>query len=199
MTVMFHGNFGLNRKYMAGILALGLKSPNLKDKDLAKQFNYAAPFSARYRSWLHKCGVAEQGMPLTLTDIGLVIHKRDPKLQSMVTQWCLHHQLVTDSNRAEAWNFFANEFLQTQSSFTKDDLLDGLTQKLRYHSEMHFGPGSKLNKIIARKILEVYTNEEGLGNLGLLRQDGKKFITLKPKQMGPWNTAASLEKAYMTP
>ena len=196
MTVMFHGNFGLNRKYMAGILSLGLKSPSLKDKDLAKQFDYGAPFSARYRSWLHKCGVTEQGMPVTLTDMGAVMHKKDPKFQSTITQWCLHHQLVTDVTRAEAWHFFAKEFLTTHSSFTKQDLLDGLTEKLRYHSEMHFGPGSKLNKVIARKMLEVYSNEDGLGGLGLIRQEGKSFVTLKPKQLGPWKTVASLEKAY---
>lgn len=196
MTVMFHGNFGLNRKYMAGILTEGLKTPSLKDKDLAKQFSYGAPFSARYRSWLHKCGVTHQGMPLSLTDLGAVIHRNDPNFETDVTQWSLHHQLVTDTSRAEAWHFFAKEFLTEHSSFTKDDLLDGLTQKLRYHSEMHFGPGSKLNKIIVRKILEVYTNKDGLGDLGLIRPEGKGFVTLKQKKMGPWKSTAALEQAY---
>ena len=102
MAVMFHGNFGLNRKYMAGILNKGLKNPQLKDKDLAKQFNYGAPFSARYRSWLHKCGVTHQGMPIVLTDVGAVMYKNDPKFNSNITQWSLHHQLVDDPNRAEA-------------------------------------------------------------------------------------------------
>lgn len=196
MTVMFHGNFGLNRKYMAGILSQGLQKPSLKDKELAEQFNYGAPFSARHRSWLHKFGVTNQGMPIALTDIGKVLYKKDPTFESKITQWCLHHELVTDPTRAEAWHFFANEFLPNHSSFTKSDLLASLTQKLRYHSEMHFGPGSKLNKVIARKILEVYTSEESLGGLGLIRADGKSYSTLQPKHIGPWKTAASLEKAY---
>ena len=196
MTVMFHGNFGLNRKYMAGILAKGLKSPALKDKELAKQFNYGAPFSARYRSWLHKCGVTEQGMPISLTEMGATIVENDPKFNSMVTQWCLHHLLVADPERAEAWHWLANDFLPSQTSFTKQDLIDGLTDKLRYHSEMHFGPGSKLNKIIARKMIEVYTNKDGFGDLGLMQQDGKVLISLKPKKMGPWKTTTTLQKAY---
>ena len=37
----------------------------------------------------------------------------------------------------------------------------GLMEKLRFHSEQHFGPGSKLNKTILRKILEVYTDDKG--------------------------------------
>ncbi len=196
MSVMFHGNFGLNRTYMAGILADSQKNPKLQDKDLAKQFGYGAPFSARYRSWLHKCGVIKQGMPVELTEFGRVVFENDPAFESNITKWFLHHELVSDPTRSEAWHYFAKEFLVKHSSFTKDDLLDGLTQKLRYHSEMHFGPGSKLNKIIVRKILEVYTSVDGLGDLGLIRLEGKNFVTLDPKQMAQWKTVSSLEKSY---
>ena len=59
MTVYFHGSFGLNRTYMAKILEAALKGPKLKDKDLGSIFGYGAPFSSRYRSWLHKTGLTE--------------------------------------------------------------------------------------------------------------------------------------------
>lgn len=64
MSVLFHGNFALNRSYMSGLVASSLKDPTLKDKDLAKPFGYGAPFGQNYRSWLHKCGVAKMGLPL---------------------------------------------------------------------------------------------------------------------------------------
>ena len=64
MTVYFHGSFGLNREYMAGVLQGALAKPKISDKELAKPFGYGAPFSQRYRSWLHKTGITELGLPL---------------------------------------------------------------------------------------------------------------------------------------
>jgi len=61
MAVYFHGSFGLNRSYMAGMLKLALGDPGLRDKELAQPFGYGAPFSAKYRSWLNKAGLAEMG------------------------------------------------------------------------------------------------------------------------------------------
>ena len=196
MSVLFHGSFGLNRAYMSGLLDQALKNPKATDKQLAKPFGYGAPFAARYRSWLHKCGVTEMGLPMKLTPLGEIIFKNDPEFKTLVTQWCLHHELVTDPVRAEAWHFFALEFLPKHSTFTKDELLMGLMNKLRSHSEQHFGPGSMLNKTISRKIIEVYTGDKGLGQLGLIKIEGDHFLRLKPEVRGPWKNIEALSQAY---
>jgi uncharacterized protein DUF4007 len=196
MSVLFHGSFGLNREYMSGLLDIALKKPEVKDKDLAKPFGYGAPFGQRYRSWLHKTGVTKMGLPMELTPMGEVVYKKDPKFKTLSTQWFLHHELVTYPERSEAWHFFALEFLPKNAKFTKEKLLDGLTKKLRYHSEQHFGPGSKLNQTILRKIIQVYTEESGLGGLGLIKKEGDHFTRLKPKVLGPWKTADALAEAY---
>ncbi len=60
----------------------------------------------------------------------------------------------------------------------------------------HFGPGSKLNQQISRKIIEVYTGEDGLGELGLIEPQRDGFRRLTPRGMGPWTTPAALAKAY---
>jgi hypothetical protein len=196
MSVLFHGSFGLNREYMAGLLDEAIKNPKKKDKELAKKFAYGAPFGQRYRSWLHKCGVTEMGLPMKLTPMGEVVRQYDPKFESLTTQWFLHHELVTDPERSEAWHFFVLEFLPEHEEFTKEDLLNGLTEKLRWHSEMHFGPGSKLNKTILRRIIEVYTGEAGLGALGLIEARGSGFVRRSPKVLGPWKSPEALAKAY---
>ena len=116
--------------------------------------------------------------------MGEVVRKKDRKFRTLTTQWFLHHELVTDPERSEAWHFFATEFLPKYAGFTRTVLVDALTEKLRYHSEQHFGPGSKLNQQIARKILQVYTEESGLGQLGLLRKDAKELVRLQPKTVG---------------
>ena len=196
MTVLFHGNFALDRPRMAGLVKLALKKPKLKDKELAEPFNYGAPFSATYRSWLHKTGLAKMGLPLVLTDMGKVVFDNDPTLETTTTKWFLHYELVTDPERAEAWHYFAIEFLPKYSTFSKGELLEGLAEKLGPHSMKHFGPGSNLNQQIARKIIQVYTEPSGLGDLGLIAKDGEKFKCLRPKKPGPWKTPAALAKAY---
>ena len=78
------------------------------------------------------------------------------------------------------------------------DLLTGLAKKLGPHSMQHFGPGSKLNQRILRKIIEVYTSPEGLGELGLIEATDKDhFRRMAPKALGPWKSEAALEKAYL--
>jgi len=196
MTVMFHGSFGLDRTRMSGVLSKAIKSPSLKDIDLAKPFGYGAPFAAKYRSWLHKCGLTEMGLPIKLTPFGEIVFKKDPEFKTLTTQWFLHHELVTDPERSEAWYFFALEFLPKHASFTREELLMGLMEKLRSHSEQHFGPGGMLNKTIYNKIIEVYTGDKGLGQLELLKAEGDHFVRLAPKVLGPWKTAEDLAKAY---
>jgi hypothetical protein len=176
MTVLFHGNFGLNRPRLARLLGRALESPELSDADLAKPEGYGAPYAAKYRSWLHKLGLAHLGLPLELTSLGEVVIEHDPTLDLPLTLEVLHHQLTDDPDRAEAWHYFIHEFLPGRRAFTREELLVGLTDKLRAHSEMHFGPGSKLNPIICRKLIEAYSSKEGLGPLGVIEPDGNAFI-----------------------
>ena len=198
MTVYFHGSFPLHRDRMSKLIQLGLKNPKLKDKDLARPFGYGAPFSAKNRSWLHKVGLTETGLPLRLTEMGQVVVDEDPKLQSKTTLWFLHHELTQDPERAEAWHYFAHNFLPKHATFDRDELLDGLTMQLRSHSEMHFGPGSKLNLTISKKILECYTSNAGLGQLELVavEKPGHYRRGRGIKRVGPWKTPAALAKSY---
>lgn len=196
MTVYFHGSFGLNRSNFVGILKAALQNPSWGDSDLSKPLGYRKPFAQKYRSWLHKVGLIQQGLPVKLTDMGAVVWKNDPELNSLTTQWFLHHELTANPDRAEAWHFFAHEFLPKHQSFTGQDLLDGLTEKLRGHSEQHFGPGSQLNKVICRKILDAYTQDIGLGALKVISKEQKQFVRGTSTVIGPWADARSLELNY---
>ncbi len=177
MAVYFHGSFGLNREVLSRLVALAQENPEWRDRELAAPFGYGAPFGAKHRSWLHKTGLAEVRYPIRLTPMGAVVFDEDPSLESLTTQWFLHHELTEDPDRAEAWHFFAGEFLSRNERFTREDLVDGLMMKLRSHSEKHFGPGSNLNKVISAKLLECYTKPKALGALGLVRRDGKHYIS----------------------
>ena len=90
-----------------------------------------------------------------------------------------------------------NEFLPKHKTFTKDDLLKGLAKKLSAHSEKHFGMGSKMNSVIARKLLDCYTEDDSLGQLGILIEKGKTFTKVtQVSTKGPWKTVEQFNKEF---
>ena len=197
MTVYFHGNFGLNREYMAGVLRTYMSDSKATAADVAKPFGYKAPFSARYRSWLNKTGIIEAGRDFSLTPFGEVIWKNDPQLKSTATQWFLHHELTGDEERAEAWYYLGHEFLPKHESFTLQDLRDGLSMKLMPHDPKHFASGAPMIKVIARKMVQCYSQSEGLGQLGLVSESADGSFTVNsPVVLGPWRIPADLATQY---
>lgn len=198
MAVYFHGNFGLNRERLAGLLQLGLETPELKDKELAKPFGYGAPYAQRYRNWLHRTGITDLGLPLKLTPLGKIVYENDPKLDSLVTQWFLHWELTTDQERAETWHVFYYDFLPQHDNFSRDDLQAALMKYLsEKHGHEHFGPQSTMLPGITRIILDCYTNVLGLGELGLIRVKNDRFLRLNNIQkQGPWDSMVGLQASY---
>ena len=156
-----------------------------------------APFTGRYKSWLHKSGLTTTGRKTQLTPVGEVVWQNDRKLQSLVTQWFLHQELCTDPERAEAWHYFAYDFAPKRTSFSVTDLEDGLAMKLMSHYPKHFWKGSSMIKVIARKIIQCYTQKEALGALGLLSPAaGNSYMVGHPGALGPWTSPTELLKAY---
>ena len=197
MTVYFHGNFGLNREYMAGVLAASLKDPGATAEEIATPFGYKAPFTARYKSWLNKTGIATAGKTVELTPTGKVVWNNDPALKSLVTQWLLHHELTNSPERAEAWHYFAHDFIKQKETFTLDELRAGLSMKLMTHHPTHFGRDAPMIKVIARKIAQCYTQPEALGGLGLITGKASDlYVVEDPKQLGPWKSPSELEVEY---
>ena len=196
MAVYFHGNFGLNRPRMAQLLNDGLENPAWDNAQLAAPQGYGAPFAQRYRSWLHKTGLIEQGSPIRLTPMGAIVHNKDAALESDVTSWFMHWELVTDPHRAEVWHYFHTEFRNGHPSFTREELTMALMETLSEHSVKHFGPGSKLTPVITRKVIECYTATEALGELGLVVAAGDRYEFRSPRKRGPWSTPARLAASY---
>ncbi len=197
MTIFFHGNFGLNRRRMAEIMRLGISIPDLSDAKLAKPFDYGAPFATKYRYWLHKTGIIQLRRPFQLTEMGRIVWDHDPLLEHHVTQWFMHQELTFDPVRAEAWHFFMHEFRPAHATFSKNTLQEALMMKLRRHDETHFGPNSKMNPVIVRKLIECYTEREALGNLGIVcRKDDATYRFVQHKVRGPWKTPDKLVAAF---
>lgn len=197
MTVYFHGNFGLNRPRMADLLQRALANPELRDKELAEPVGYGPTYAQRYRSWLHKTGLIKLDFPMYLTPMGTVIWQYDPGLEKETTQWFLHWELTSDPERVETWHWFVHEFLPAHKTFGREDLLRSATDRLRSHSEKHFGTNGILTPVVVRKLIECYTQDYALGKLGLLHEQNSRFVYQNPKHvLGPWTTKEQLALSY---
>ena len=194
MSILFHGSFGLYRDRLAKVLKTGLDNPGFSDKQIAEPLGYGAPFAAKYRSWLHKTGLTNQKLPLQLTDIGQVVYANDPGLTHPASIAFLHHEL-TQTDRAFAWYFFVNKFLPQHTSFSREDLISALSSTIESRN-LGNGTPAKMAGIIARKLLECYTEDYSLGSLRLLKKDGAKFQKGEPVIVGPWTSANELKAAY---
>lgn len=195
MAVYFHGSFGLNRRYMAEVFKALVTDHSLSATDIATPFGYKAPFTNKYKAWLQKTSILEG---VKLTQNGKIIFEKDPKLESLVTQSYMHHELTKSTSEAEAWYFFIKEFLPENSRFTKDQLEVSLGMKLMGHSVQHFSKGRPMNKTITRKLLDCYLKKDALGSLGLLKIDKEgKYLRLEPKNvLGPWESSLDFSKEY---
>lgn len=197
MAVYFHGNFELNRERMRGLLKSALENPELKDGELAQLFGFKAPYAQRYRQWLYRTGIISLQLPLELTPMGAVIYKHDPKLETLTSQWFMHWELVTDPERAEAWNFFWYDFSQKHERFSREMLQTALMEKLRKHSEEHFGPNSTMLPGITQKLIQCYTSDHALGMLKLVQQEHSGYVFGDRQQvMGPWDRPIDLITAF---
>jgi hypothetical protein len=174
-----------------------LKNPKADADQVAKPFGYRAPFTGRYKSWLHKTGIVTTTRAMSLTPMGEVVWKQDPNFESIVSQWFMHHQLCEDPERAEAWHFFEHEFLPSRNSFSQEELEMGLAMKLMPHHATHFGKDAPMIKVIARKLAQCYTQECGLGSLGIISSEGGNcYSVANPPKRGPWATELALEEDF---
>lgn len=180
---------------MAPILKHSLAKPGATDKELAAPVGYGPPLSAHYRSWLHKTGIADLGLPRASTTMGRLVLDRDPDLEEEATQLFMRSELAGDSLRAETWHYFINGCFPEHAPFTREELCMGVMTRLRGHSERHFGPDSTMNPVIINKLIDCYTQLVASGGLETIAAEDERWRRGSPRLAGPWASPEELAQA----
>lgn len=195
MAIYFHGNYGMHRGRMARIVARLRRFPEATHREIGAFFGYSQSYAARYRSWLHKCGLVLRGRPFELTEWGRVIVEHDRALESQATQWLLHWELVTHPTRTEVWHRFFHDFLSRRASFSEHELMEFLTGMLGSRRDQPVGSDSRMTRSVMNKLIECYTAPQALGRLGIVVEasqspegNGLRFLKGVPEAMGPWDS-----------
>ncbi|HSR67364.1 MAG TPA: DUF4007 family protein [Acidobacteriota bacterium] len=198
MAVFFHGNYGMHRGRMARMVGRLRRFPEATHREIGEFFGYSQAYSARYRSWLHKCGMVLPGRPFELTEWGRVVVEHDRALESQATQWFLHWELVTHPTRAQVWHRFWHDFLDDRSFFQEPQLLRYIADFLRGLSEEEPPGDDRMARSVLNKLIESYTAPQALGQLGLVVTDGDRFLKGAPHIRGPWKTPEEWVAEYET-
>ena len=84
--------------------------------------------------WLTASGVLQRSSTKSeLTELGELLLKYDPYLESSFSWFLIHYNLVTNYNEAPIFNMFFN--LKIKTRFEKDDIYNALIEQLKENGE----------------------------------------------------------------
>jgi hypothetical protein len=177
MTLSFHNTFPLERDNLAKLLAVVSENPTVTNVQIAEATGIGIGLNPRkgkvqptvdYAMYSGLLRVLSPGRErrLELTPVGEIVRCNDSWFRKPVTQWVLHYHLSKVGSEAEAWTYFAHEFLPRHAEFTRADLETNLTEK--------FGHKIKLKILNPGVLLNCYLEGGGLERIRLVREQVKR-------------------------
>ena len=172
LKMHFNSNFPLKKEEISKILRAAAEKKGLNDtlQNLMDRTSLGNAKVGRIKSWAIRAGLVKNNI---LTPEGEIVWRRDPDLESNITDWLMHFYLsLGDQGLCEppdnpvdlgGWTYFIYIFLPEHSRFTRDELL--------YHTSLVF---EEENKIIAGRmkyILGAYTQSQALASCKFLTQE----------------------------
>jgi Protein of unknown function (DUF4007) len=136
------------------------------------------------QQWAQATGLLDER---GLTPEGELVAKKDPYLESTVTDWLMHVNLSW-SDRS-LWAYFIHEFSPKHSTFTQDELLS-LCREI-----FNLEQPDKLLKTV-RLILKTYTEPQALAKSKFLTQEKKLYLTGSPDLSNPHTTGYLLAQIW---
>lgn len=121
----------------------------------------------------------------SLTQEGRIVIKKDPYLETAVTEWLIHFNL---SQSDRLWTYFVYEFLPKHSEFSKSELVQACSQHLALK------PATLDEKVST--ILSAYSETGALAGTNLLRYDDEKYIARNPSLSNPYTVGYILAKVW---
>jgi Protein of unknown function (DUF4007) len=174
-NLTFHATFGFKRPELAKLVGNVAENPGLKRKALGTRCGFGTEKIGPLTKWAALAGLIDTDS-MKLTAIGEHLLSSDPALSRTDTLWLMQLNL-TDYNEwmrksdavSPAWAFFCHDFLTRMSYFTRQELQEDL--------EFEFGreTSPKYIQSSAGLILATYSDEESLGNLGIVLPNESAF------------------------
>jgi len=176
MSVDFHHNFVLKRSTLSKALQAHISNAKITHDEQMSVIGVGYKAVAGYVGWLHHTGLRDS-TARKVTELGKLIHGFDPHMLDEGTKWVLHYQLCRPSEDESTllWRHLINKWLPENESFSRRQFQQSASEILPRISE------KKLRRC-ANITLRCYTEEEGLGRLGILRLKNKLYQRNTPSE-----------------
>ncbi|OKH12216.1 hypothetical protein NIES592_18560 [Fischerella major NIES-592] len=178
LQLHFNGSFAFKKEEISRILQAASEENGLNDTlpNLMQKTSLGNAKVGRIKSWTIRAGLIQNHR---LTPEGEIVWRRDPNLESSVTEWLMHFYLSFGGQGIQptpkspedwgGWCYFVYSFLPENSKFTSEEFLDSCTAVFEEES-----------KVIADRIkfiFRTYTDSQALASCKFLTQENKKYVT----------------------
>ncbi len=191
IPTIFHEDISLSRQSLSKIVKAVLDNPNLQSlsqitrreffseaTSLGTNYVKAMPYYAR------GCGLITP--KYKLTNFGTFAFRNDEQFDLANTQWAMHYHLSAHHGPGPAfWNQVVTKFFFPSNLFSKEEVSDFIGDFI-WQSENKVISARKIQST-ATKLLNAYTNSEGLGKLKILEAtDSGRFRVQSPVTPSAW-------------
>ena len=200
MSLTFHQTFPLDCENISRLLSLINADPSVSNENIAEATGIGIGKDKTKGKvqptidYAIYCGLItsfweQGGRRLQITGVGKVLMKNDPWLKKPTSLWVMHFFLSRDGSDAEAWSFFAQEFLPRYGEFTRRTLEMELDQK--------FGDRAKIKSINLGVLLNCYLDAGAFEAIRLIRRkSGGFYVRTRPYIPNPFTVAYILAQTW---
>lgn len=180
----FHGTFQLKKEEIAKIIQTATEEKGLNDtvKNLMVRTGFGNAKITPLKSWATHAGLVKNNQ---LTPEGKLIHKLDPYLQSLNSDWLMHFyfsfgdkgldKIPYNSYEWGGWTYFVYDFLPNNLTFSTEHLHRNVESVFTEES-------SKSIKDNFNKVLKTYTEAHALKDIQFIKaikNTKTKIVTYK--------------------
>jgi hypothetical protein len=178
LNFTFHRSFALKRQPMSSICMLAKKSNvPLSKKYLLKNIKIGTIYAEAFPRYCYGAGLINNKKD-GLTNFGDHAIFSDSTLSDNRTLWLLHyHMSMIDGPGPEFWNHLFISFFKPGNTFSRDEIKEAIAT--RYWESTGKLLAEKSINSTTYAFINSYTQEEGLGNLGILSNITEDYFEVK--------------------
>ena len=189
LGLTFHRTFPLKRSSVSKVITIIRSQSNENEKNISKSLfrelsSLGTVQVASMPRYAFGSGLIDDQYKLTVFGEMAVSH--DPLLDQLGTQWLIHYHLSSPHGPGPAyWHELVATRFRPGDEFTQSEIIEQLNDFIKRTEGQELSSRSLEGS--ASAFLNTYSQNEGLGKLGLLEKvDTGRYLALQPDYPSPW-------------
>lgn len=190
LGLTFHRTFSLVRPAIGQVmlLAAAIERGDFGNSALTKEFvrdnsSLGTIYAEAMPRYARGCGILDDGNKLTI--FGKFASRYDELLEGSDTHWLMHYFLSTHLGPGpEFWHELCATYMRVGNRFTRQEITETIASS--YERTTGKSASASALRSTTTIFLGTYTKRDGLGNLGILYEEGNHFVVTQPEPPSAW-------------